>query len=54
MLLFLHIMRIVLPCGGTTRIHAVEIKTLRREGGKFAGYLMWQRSQGIGLTLKEF
>jgi hypothetical protein len=34
-------------------IHPGGIRTLRRGGGKFAGYLMRQRSQGIGLTRKE-
>jgi hypothetical protein len=36
-----------------TGIHPGGIKTLQREGRNFAGYLMWQRSQGIGLTIKE-
>jgi hypothetical protein len=54
MLILLLIMKIVLPPrGGTTGIHPGGTKTLQREGGKFAGYLLQQRSQGIGLTMKE-
>jgi hypothetical protein len=47
-------MKMILPpYGRTTGIHPGGIKTLQREEGKFAGYLMWQRGQGIGLTVRE-